>query len=198
MGQKGFFDVERRLEAISALGDPLETIAKTAVLPGEDLAEFEELHSALIQEWAPVGPTEEDAVLSIAKGVWRKRRAQKLLQARILVCRFAHDRATLLMSQCAQTCEAASERWGERRVGKVMKALVSPEGIDGRRNVLPGAQAAQRRHVLVSDRRSRERFGKDVAIVLRVRARTRNAAHIDQERDLRSFEQIDEFVHRAG
>jgi hypothetical protein len=28
MGQKGFFDVERRLEAISALGDPLETIKK--------------------------------------------------------------------------------------------------------------------------------------------------------------------------
>jgi hypothetical protein len=28
MGQKGFFDVERRLEAISALSDPLETIRK--------------------------------------------------------------------------------------------------------------------------------------------------------------------------
>src|SRR5213075_2553603 len=28
MGQKGFFDVERRLDAISALGDPLETIRK--------------------------------------------------------------------------------------------------------------------------------------------------------------------------
>src|SRR5713101_7622109 len=28
MGQKGFFDVERRLEAISAKGDPLETIKK--------------------------------------------------------------------------------------------------------------------------------------------------------------------------
>ena len=28
MGQKGFFDVERRLEAFSALGDPLETIKK--------------------------------------------------------------------------------------------------------------------------------------------------------------------------
>ena len=26
MGQRGFFDVERRLEAISANGDPLETI----------------------------------------------------------------------------------------------------------------------------------------------------------------------------
>src|SRR2546423_12441013 len=28
MRQKGFFDVERRLEAISAKGDPLETIKK--------------------------------------------------------------------------------------------------------------------------------------------------------------------------
>src|SRR5260370_323799 len=28
VGQKGFFDVERRLEAISAKGDPLETIRK--------------------------------------------------------------------------------------------------------------------------------------------------------------------------
>ena len=34
MGQKGFFDVERRLEAISALGDPLETIKK--IVPWED------------------------------------------------------------------------------------------------------------------------------------------------------------------
>ncbi len=33
MGQKGFFDVERRLEAISALGDPLETIKK--IVPWE-------------------------------------------------------------------------------------------------------------------------------------------------------------------
>src|SRR5215813_3867458 len=34
MGQKGFFDFERRLEAISALGDPLETIKK--IVPWED------------------------------------------------------------------------------------------------------------------------------------------------------------------
>ena len=62
--------------------------AKTAILPGEDPQEFEELHSALIEEWAPIGPTEEDAVLSIAKGVWRKRRAQKFLGAEIEICRF--------------------------------------------------------------------------------------------------------------
>jgi hypothetical protein len=34
MGQKGFFDVERRLQAISAKGDPLETIKK--IVPWED------------------------------------------------------------------------------------------------------------------------------------------------------------------
>jgi hypothetical protein len=41
--------------------------AATAILPGEHREEFEELHSALIQEWAPDGATEEDAVLTIAK-----------------------------------------------------------------------------------------------------------------------------------
>jgi hypothetical protein len=35
MGQKGFFDVERRLEVISAKGDPLETIKK--MVPCEDI-----------------------------------------------------------------------------------------------------------------------------------------------------------------
>ena len=35
MGQTGFFDVERRLEAISAKGDPLETIKK--IVRWEDL-----------------------------------------------------------------------------------------------------------------------------------------------------------------
>src|SRR5262245_13193662 len=62
--------------------------AKTAILPGEDPQEFEELHSALIEEWAPVGPTEEDAVLSIAKGVWRKGRAQKFRHAEVEMCRY--------------------------------------------------------------------------------------------------------------
>src|SRR5262245_65562076 len=62
--------------------------AKTAILPGEDRREFEELHSALIEEWAPIGPTEEDAVLSIAKGVWRKRRLQKFRHAEVEMCRY--------------------------------------------------------------------------------------------------------------
>jgi hypothetical protein len=59
--------------------------SKVAILPGEDPREFEELHSGLIEEWAPTGPTEEDAVFSIAIGMWRKRRVQKFLQAKIRV-----------------------------------------------------------------------------------------------------------------
>ena len=55
--------------------------AQTAILPGEDAREFEELHSGLVEEWEPIGPTEEDGVLSIARDMWRKRRLQRFLQA---------------------------------------------------------------------------------------------------------------------
>jgi hypothetical protein len=57
--------------------------AATAILHGEDPQEFARLHSDLIEEWAPVGATEEDAVLSIAKAVWRKRRLQKFLEVQV-------------------------------------------------------------------------------------------------------------------
>ena len=55
----------------------------TAILPGENEQEFEDLHAALIDEWKPDGATEEDAVLSIAKAVWRKRRLQKFLEVQV-------------------------------------------------------------------------------------------------------------------
>ncbi len=58
--------------------------AAAALLPGEHLQEFEELHSALIQEWAPAGATEEDAVLTIAKAIWRKRRKQNFIEIQFL------------------------------------------------------------------------------------------------------------------
>jgi hypothetical protein len=57
------------------------------VLPGEDPREFDRLHKSLIDEWEPSGPTEHDAVLGMAKCMWRKSRltiyahaqAQKIL-----------------------------------------------------------------------------------------------------------------------
>jgi hypothetical protein len=55
----------------------------TAILPGEEAREFEILQANLMQEWKPTGATEEDAVLSIAKAIWRKRRLQKFIEVQI-------------------------------------------------------------------------------------------------------------------
>jgi hypothetical protein len=49
------------------------------ILPWESKAKFAELYDELIDEWKPLGRTEQDAVLSIAKGIWRKRRMQAFL-----------------------------------------------------------------------------------------------------------------------
>jgi hypothetical protein len=53
-------------------------------VPGEDPREFVELHSALIDEWQPVGPTEHEAVLSLADLMWRKIRLQKFVQCVVM------------------------------------------------------------------------------------------------------------------
>jgi hypothetical protein len=53
------------------------------VIPGENPREFQELWFALVDEWQPCGPTEEDAVFTIADAMWRKRRAQKFVRAKV-------------------------------------------------------------------------------------------------------------------
>ena len=76
-----------------------------AILPGEDPRLFAALHSAVVKEWAPDGPTEDDAVLSIAKGLWRKARLQKFLEGKVTACRLdgshpAFDRVNALRGVC--------------------------------------------------------------------------------------------------
>jgi hypothetical protein len=44
----------------------------TTILPGENAAEFEELHKKLIAEWAPNGVLEDDIVATMARLLWRK------------------------------------------------------------------------------------------------------------------------------
>jgi len=65
--------------------------ALTAILPGEEAGEFKKLHAALVEEWMPEGPTEEDAVLTIARCLWRKRRVQHFLHAKIAARAFDPD-----------------------------------------------------------------------------------------------------------
>jgi hypothetical protein len=54
-----------------------------ALAPGEDGDEFEALYADLNKEWMPAGETEEDAVLSIAKAIWRKRRVQTFIDVQL-------------------------------------------------------------------------------------------------------------------
>jgi hypothetical protein len=46
--------------------------AATAILPGENRADFEKLHQNLVAELAPVAALEDDIVATIARMVWRK------------------------------------------------------------------------------------------------------------------------------
>jgi hypothetical protein len=44
----------------------------TSILPGENVAEFEKLHRALIAELTPNGALEDDIIATMARLVWRK------------------------------------------------------------------------------------------------------------------------------
>jgi hypothetical protein len=62
--------------------------AVNPAIPGEDPREFQELFSALFDEWQPSGPTEVDAVFTIADAMWRKLRAQKFRRAKVIANTF--------------------------------------------------------------------------------------------------------------
>jgi hypothetical protein len=53
--------------------------SKFLTMGGEDRRQFENLVDELAEEWQPDGTSEHDAVLEIAKGIWRKRRFQLFL-----------------------------------------------------------------------------------------------------------------------
>jgi hypothetical protein len=57
--------------------------AEVIILPSEDPKEFDELLASLNDEWNPEGPSEKDKVLSIALGMWRKRRFRRNLEYEI-------------------------------------------------------------------------------------------------------------------
>jgi hypothetical protein len=58
--------------------------AEPLILPGEDPREFEAIHSALIEEWTPSGPSEETKVFGMADAEWRKVRSRRFAQTKAL------------------------------------------------------------------------------------------------------------------
>src|SRR5262245_62279995 len=57
--------------------------SRMAILPGEDPDEFIALLEGLLAEWEPQGPTEGEAVYTIAACIWRKRRIQRFITGKI-------------------------------------------------------------------------------------------------------------------
>src|SRR5438128_1320890 len=53
------------------------------ILRGEDAEEYERLVSDLFKEWTPIGPSEEEAVITVAQCYWRKRRYQNALYSKM-------------------------------------------------------------------------------------------------------------------
>ncbi len=58
----------RRRNALKHAG-----FSATSILPGEDAAEFEKLHQALVTEFRPTGALEQETVASLAHLLWRKK-----------------------------------------------------------------------------------------------------------------------------
>jgi hypothetical protein len=81
--------------------------AKMTILPWEDPQEFSNLWAMLVEEWKPVGPTEQDAVLSIAKGIWRKRRMQRFLPREMQRCRLDPDHPAYDVVDALRACSEA-------------------------------------------------------------------------------------------
>jgi hypothetical protein len=85
----------------------------TPVIHGEDPREFEALHSAVIDEWKPSGPTEQEGVFSLADLFWRKLRLRKFLRAKLTADAFDPRHP------------AFDEEWGMLRFNYFMR--VEPE-----------------------------------------------------------------------
>jgi hypothetical protein len=80
------------------------------VLPGENAQEFKRLHQSLIDELEPSGPTECDAVLSLAKCMWRKSRLT--IYAQIAAARTKVNDVHPLQEALDAYEAALNARWG--------------------------------------------------------------------------------------
>src|SRR5579872_6161590 len=111
----------------------------------------------------------------------------------------AHDGRARRMAKLAQFFEAQPEVLAHRVIGVVVEARVVPEAVDfGRDVALVSSEPAELGQMLVADADGAKRSGKDVAVKLRVGSRAWNRPHVDDELDLRGFDERRELLDRAG
>src|SRR5215471_9621518 len=106
--------------------------AETIILPGEDPKDFEQLHRDLIKEWSPSGPAERDAVLTLAKCMWRKRRLQHVkrgfsaedahnLRKLALLCTAVGENGTWMLKNLSDKALEELERGGATKQTEIMR-----------------------------------------------------------------------------
>ena len=77
----------------------------TALLPGENPAEFEQLHKELIAECTPAGVLEDEIVADLSRFLWRKKRL-----ATLRIAKLARDRHSEIMQELTEQARAAEHR----------------------------------------------------------------------------------------
>jgi hypothetical protein len=98
--------------------------AETAILPGEDPRQFDRLHRGLVKEWSPSGPAEQDAVLTLAKCMWRKRRIRHLRgEGPALPERFWVMKELVLEERLDRMIDRALRRLGQMKAMKEVMAF---------------------------------------------------------------------------
>src|SRR3569623_847847 len=110
----------------------------------------------------------------------------------------AHDGAAPLFTDFQKPHEAFMESLAQRVVGVIVKALVLPEPVDLRLDIVFRAQTAKLGDVLVGNLEIGKASRQRVAIILRVGTRTRNGAHVHHQPHPGFIQQSDEFLDRSG
>jgi hypothetical protein len=88
--------------------------SKDVLLPGEDPAEFEKLHSGLIAEFAPQGRMEEETVASLARLMWRRQNLARFEISQLAsFMAEAFEKALLKAKQAEKTTEEDKELLAE-------------------------------------------------------------------------------------
>jgi hypothetical protein len=116
-------------------------LSEHTVLPWEDEAEYTRLLDALVEEYAPRGPTEDHLVEEIAGVIWRKRR---LRVAEAASHRRGIERATEILSDSLETALIQVERRGP--VGPILGAITATPAATAKELVeLKNREASARR-----------------------------------------------------
>src|ERR1700730_828006 len=93
--------------------------SEAALLPGEDPAEFEELHRSLIAEFTPNGRIEEETVATIARLMWRR---QNL--AKFEIGQLSHFMAESLRKAAAKESQERKNSKGDEELISEVEKLI--------------------------------------------------------------------------